>query len=304
MSGTSKKKILANINSVVENAKNEVKHYRREVKHLRKFMDNLTIIVEHECPEFTPKMTQISGKFYNSLACEERFINAYERLSEDFNDIAERFNVLYRASMASIDAKNHYKQRSAKYEKQKEEVRILAEKGSSKRIKAEAELAKNKEKKDASLAEAIKKEEELLVVQDRFTKFKCRRLKHAYTFLAKEMRATMKQILEDSKAIRSICSDNSVAPNEQTNIQNEPTNTVVQEEQAPQYATYQEPPAEVPTYSQPNVVENPYTSIPQEPQETYTPFEPQDTYTSFEPQQQQTYESRPEETYMFIPTFD
>ncbi|KAH0789238.1 hypothetical protein GPJ56_006789 [Histomonas meleagridis] len=325
MSSVSKKKILANINSVVENARSEVKHYRREIKHYRKFMNNLELIVEHEVPEFSPRMKQITERFYSSINSEERFIDAYERMAEDFNDIAARFTVLYRASMASIEARNHYKERCTKYEKQKEEVRILSEKGSSKRIKAEAELAKDKEKKANVLAEAIKKDEELLVIQDRFSKFKSRRLKHAYTFLAKEMRATMTQILEDNKAIKALCSENPIVATIPDQSQTTNEQQMQPQEQPPQYASYQPPPTEVSTnayipqqetYAPP---EPQQTYIPPEPQQTYIPptqtytsfdqqnpydLKPNETYTSLEPPSRSNDERPPEESYMFVPTFD
>lgn len=197
-----RKELLADLNSIVTMSREEIKQYRLEIDYFRKFAETVIQLVEHEAPEFNSHIKEIFERFCNSINYEEILVNGYERMTEDFNDVAERFNVIYRCSTACSDARAKVKDCRAKIEKLNNDLATVDPK---KKSKVEAELQKAIQNKKDAIENAKDKIQELIDEKEKYNNFKVKRLKHAYVHMGQILNETMTNSKNEITEMEKLC---------------------------------------------------------------------------------------------------
>ena len=216
-------------------SRDEIKQYRTEISYYRKFVNAILVLVDNESPEFNSYIKEIFAKFSNSLDCEERLVDGYERMTEDFNDVAERFCVVYRCSVASSEAKSKVKEYKSKVDKLKGE---LDNDDVKKKDKIKAELEKAIQCKKDAIKNAEERIQDLIDEKDKYNKFKVKRLKHAYTYMGDVMSETMKNAKDEITEMEKLCIklkenvDQILNGNENSPVEVEEKNIEEQEDEA------------------------------------------------------------------------
>ena len=235
MSG-SKKELLKDINTVIEHSRKEVEHHREEIKHQTNFMAALVAIIEKEAPEFREKMTEIQGIFLAILQKETDLVNAEDRAAEDINDIAARFEVIYRISEEASAAQKKVKDCRNRIEKLRKELELDELKGGAKKYKIEADINKAIEAKKKAIDDAEEKLLEFIAAKEKYTEFKVNRLIHAYSHLGDVVSSARKEQSEEAEKLNTAVSE--AQENIDHLLETEPAPPADQEEPAPE-----EPPA-------------------------------------------------------------
>lgn len=206
MSG-SKKELLKDIQTVIEHSRKEVEHHRDEIKYQTHFMSALVAMIEKEAPEFREKMAEIQGIYLAILQKETDLVNAEDRAAEDINDIAARFEVIYRISEEASAAQKKVKDCRSKIEKLRKDLELDELKGGAKKYKIEADINKAIEAKKKAIDDAEEKLLEFIAAKEKYTEFKVNRLIHAYSNLGDVISSAMKEQSEEAEKLNTAISE-------------------------------------------------------------------------------------------------
>ncbi|EAX97548.1 hypothetical protein TVAG_006790 [Trichomonas vaginalis G3] len=141
--------------------------------------ENLFQMMTGQNSAITPQMTRFSEIMAEIGQCHERLAAEELRNSEDFNDIIERYNVLYRTNSEHVAAKEKYKAACAALEKaietdKAEESRPDYE--AKRKVKCQNEIEKQRSNKAQTLKDTISTLEALIATRTKYSAFKVRRL--------------------------------------------------------------------------------------------------------------------------------
>jgi hypothetical protein len=185
----SKRKLLADLNELVDKLRDQDLWHRKEISSLEKFMTRLTTIIEKEAPEFLGKMTELCDTFRGAFGHERDILAAEQRLMEDLNDIAARFDVVYRTSMETADTRMVVKDCRAKIADLRKALEEDQAKGGLKRFKFETEIKEAVEQKREAIRVAEAKLIEFISVKQNYNTFKVRRFRNGFGSLGRAMAA-------------------------------------------------------------------------------------------------------------------
>lgn len=206
MSGN-RKDLLKDINHVVEHSRKQVEHHRNEVKELTNVMNALVKMIEHEAPEFREKMAEIQGNFLGILQRESELCDAEDRATEDVNDIAARFDVIFRINEETMAAKKKVKDCRTKIEKLRKDLEMDELKGGTKKFKIEGEINRAIEAKKKAIEDAEEKLLEFIAAKEKYADFKVNRLIHAYSHLGDVLTSSMKEQTDEIEKFTQSVSD-------------------------------------------------------------------------------------------------
>lgn len=204
---SSKKELLKDIQTVIEHSRKEVEHHRDEIKYQTNFMAALVAMIEKEAPEFREKMAEIQGIYLAILQKETDLVNAEDRAAEDINDIAARFEVIYRISEEASSAQRKVKECRSKIEKLRKDLELDELKGGAKKYKIEADINKAIEAKKKAIDDAEEKLLEFIAAKEKYTEFKVNRLIHAYSHLGDVVSSAMKEQSEEADKLNTAISE-------------------------------------------------------------------------------------------------
>jgi hypothetical protein len=97
--------LLADLTRVIEFSTKQAQFHRDQLSQLNQFVSALGIIVDAELPEFSASSNDLSTRLNEALSLESDVTSAEEREMEDLNDIAARFDVVFRIQQECIDVR-------------------------------------------------------------------------------------------------------------------------------------------------------------------------------------------------------
>lgn len=201
----SKKKLLADIFEVVEHARESAEQHQEEVESLRNFYKYAKEMVKSEAPEFEEKFAEIMSHFNKAVQLEEELVAAEKRTAEDINDVAARFDVVFRVSEETIEKTAAVKRCSANIRTLREKLQADLANGGTKQHKIEAEIQTAVEAKKAAIQAADVKLQEFIKVKETYNTFKVRRFQHAYTSYGECLSRVMKELSNVYSQLSSEC---------------------------------------------------------------------------------------------------
>lgn len=198
------KELLLDINTIVSHSRDEAACYNSEIDSRRTFVACLRKIVAKEAPGFTSVMDEIAECLSGALDAEQDVVDAFARFAEDFNDIAARFQVVFRISEEARECKQRVRDIKAKIEKLRCDISADEQRGGAKHAKLSAELQKLIQQKKAAVEACIAKMEEFISAKQRFDEFKIRRLTHAYVNVGSVMKESYGKQLQSMKSVAQL----------------------------------------------------------------------------------------------------
>jgi hypothetical protein len=173
-------KQLADLSETVKLYRREAEVHRKQIVSLERFFDGLTQLLRKQAPEFLPTMATLGQSFQAGLAHEKLLVDAESRLAEDVNDVAARYEIVFRVTDESIDARKKVKDSRAKVESLRAALAADEAKGGLKKVKIEADIRAAIEAKRAAIEAAEAKLDELMRIRRLYNAFKIRRMRHGY----------------------------------------------------------------------------------------------------------------------------
>lgn len=200
-----KKKLLQDLFEIVDRSREACDYHSKEITALEEFLKHVEMIVKEECPEFVERFEVIKNNFAALIEQEKELQSAELRTAEDLNDIAARFDVVYRVSEETSEKTGNVKRCTANIKALKEKRDNDAINGGKNQAKIEAEIQKAIEEKRKAVEEADLKLQEFIEVKERYNSFKVRRFQHAYNFYGSVLAKTMKEASSICDRIVSSC---------------------------------------------------------------------------------------------------
>jgi hypothetical protein len=179
--------LLADLTRVVEYSTKQVQFHRDQLSQLNQFVSTLGIIVDAELPEFSTCYSDLSTRLSEALSLESDVTSAEERETEDLNDIAARFEVVFRIQQECVDARAKLQACRERIAKAQRALSQDAERGGAHRGQLEIELRQAIEAKKQAIAYTDAKLEEQIAIREKYTAMKVRRFRHAYEHLGDVM---------------------------------------------------------------------------------------------------------------------
>lgn len=186
-----KKKLLNDIDGMVEYSRVASSLHLKEVADMRNFIDLLQKLVEVECPEFLNKFSNIADIMKETLAQEEILADAELRLAEDLNDVAARFTVVFRVSNEFGACKMKVEECSANIDKIKVLIDEDSTKGGTKQYQLQAKMQQAIAEKKNAITATEDKLKEFIDVKEKYAAFKVRRMRHGYSYYGSKLTQTM-----------------------------------------------------------------------------------------------------------------
>ncbi|OHT04813.1 hypothetical protein TRFO_27679 [Tritrichomonas foetus] len=152
-------------------------------------------------------MGEIQTLYLNVLNKEKELADAEERTAEDINDIAARFEVIFRLSEETSVAKKKVKDAKARIEKLRKDLELDSLKGGTKKYKIEADINKAIDAKKQAIEAAEEKLQEFIAAKEKYTTFKVSRLQHAYNQLGKVITSSMREQSEEAEKLSQAISE-------------------------------------------------------------------------------------------------
>ena len=176
-----KKKLLSDLIDIVERSREAANYHQKEVDNLKSFYENSVKMVKNEAPELEEKYKEIMQHFVYALDREQELTAAEMRAAEDLNDVAARFDIVYRVSEETVEKTANVKRCSNNIKALREKLQEDLAKGGLKQQKIETEIQAAIEAKKKAVEEADLKLQEFIAVKESYNRFKVRRIQHAYT---------------------------------------------------------------------------------------------------------------------------
>jgi hypothetical protein len=195
-------KLVGDVTETVRFIQEEAKEHRRQIESFERFFDLLTRLVDRHAHEFVPTMQTLGRHFADGLAHEKTLVDAEERLADDINDVAARYEVFCRVTDESVETRKKVKESRARISNLRTALAADEAKGGAKRIKIEADIRAAVEAKRAAVEAAEAKLEELISVRQSYNRFKVRRLKHGYQNLGRVMITAVQGIADAFAELR------------------------------------------------------------------------------------------------------
>ena len=178
---------MSDIVEIVGAAKDQCDSHHREVQSMEDFIAKAETLLQEEAPEFVDKFKEIAGLMTQSLGCDKTIAGAEERLMEDFNDIKARFEVLFRTTDETGDAKQKLREARHRISKLRQDLEQDEAKGGRRKFKIEADIQAALAMKRQEIENCDKMFHELMSTRDRYNRFKVRRLRNAYANLGRKI---------------------------------------------------------------------------------------------------------------------
>ena len=213
-----KKKLLADLFEIVDISRTSADHHRDELNSLREFANYAKTLVQAEAPEFIPKFTQIMEHFHNALNAEERLVAAELRTAEDLNDVAARFEVVYRVSDETVEKTSYVKKCSSNIKALRDKLQDDLAKGGEKQHRIEADIQAAIEEKKKAIEAADIKLQEFISVKEKYNTFKVRRLQHAYVSYGEVLSTSMRELSEEYSKL-----------SQESNVSNEELDSILEQ---------------------------------------------------------------------------
>lgn len=200
-----KKKLLADLLDIVDRSRESVETHAKEVDNMKNFIKTCKVLVKNETPEFESKFENISQIFEEIMDLNAKLVAAEARTAEDLNDVAARFDVVFRVSEETMEKTQAVKTWSAKIKKLHEDLEADKAKGGAKTAKIEADIKQAIENKKKAIEEADAKLVEFIHVKEKYNTFKVHRLQHAYQHMGKSISEIEKAKSEAFERLRNAC---------------------------------------------------------------------------------------------------
>ena len=200
-----KKKLLSDIYEVVDRARDAAENHQREVDAMANFYKYAALMVKSQAPEFSLKFSEIMDHFNKAVQLESELVAAEKRSAEDMNDVAARFDVVYRVSEETIEKTANVKRCSANIRDLRDKLADDLSKGGAKQHRIEADIQAAIEAKKKAVEEADLKLQEFIKVKETYNIFKVRRLQHAYVSYGECLSRVMKEMRSELDELSSQC---------------------------------------------------------------------------------------------------
>jgi hypothetical protein len=201
-----KKKLLAEIFEVVDQSRDFVSIHQEKIDYLNNFIKYAKVLIQAEAPELSQRMEPVFNHYGECVKLEQKLIDAELRTAEDLNDVAARFDVVFRLSEESSEANMVVKKCTANLKKLKDELMEDQAKGGNKKFKIEANIAVAIEEKKKAIEAADLKIQEFISVKEKYNAFKIRRLRHGYSSYGEALSTIMNELSSKFQELSKECS--------------------------------------------------------------------------------------------------
>jgi inhibitor of KinA sporulation pathway (predicted exonuclease) len=131
--------ILADLTETVKLYRREAEVHRKQLVSFERFFEALTRLLRKQAPEFLPTMATLGQSFRAGLEHEKLLVEAESRLAEDVNDVAAQYEIVYRVTKESIDARKKVKDSRSKIASLRTALAADDAKGGQKKVKIESQ---------------------------------------------------------------------------------------------------------------------------------------------------------------------
>ena len=176
-----KRKLLEDLFEIVDRTYEGASFHQREIESLKLFVEKSIVMFESEAPEFKGKFKAMMDIISEIIGEEQKIQQAEHRVAEDLNDIAARFDIVFRTSEETMEKTSNVKRASARIAELREKLQADISKGGAKQVAIEQEITNAIEAKKKAVEEADVKLQEFIAVKQRYNKFKVRRMRNAYS---------------------------------------------------------------------------------------------------------------------------
>ena len=200
-----KKKLLQDIFEIVDRSREAADFHQREVESMKSFYEYATKIVKNEAPEFEQKFAEIMEHFKNAVDREMELVEAERRTAEDINDVAVRFDVVYRVSDETVEKTAAVKKCSQNIKQLRDKLQDDLSKGGGKQHSIQAEIQAAIEAKKKAVEEADLKLQEFIKVKESYNTFKVNRLRHAYVSYGEALSRCLRECSNQYTQLAAAC---------------------------------------------------------------------------------------------------
>ena len=200
-----RRKLLSDIYEIIDRSNDAAKNHQEEINNLRFFIEKAKELFKNETPELYNKFENIMNKFSEILDQEQLIQQCENRVVEDFNDIAARFDVIFRTSEETVEKTSAVKRATTTITKLREDLNADLAKGGAKQAKIQNEITNTIEIKKKAIGEAEIKIKEFIAVKEKYNSFKVRRLQHAYHSFGEILLQTSSKLSELYEQLYSEC---------------------------------------------------------------------------------------------------
>jgi hypothetical protein len=131
---------LADLADVVEKSRKAARQHAKQLATLGVFYEMLTRVVRKQAPVFLDAMAHLGEPFGEALAHERALCDAEALLAESLNDLAARYEVVWRVTEETQDARRRVKDCGQKIAGLKSALAKDEAKGGLSKVKIEAEI--------------------------------------------------------------------------------------------------------------------------------------------------------------------
>jgi len=178
-----KEELLTDIRTIQKSLHETGENRKKYAKSWAEFGRFLRNSVVSQSPQVTNLMDRIQGMFNEIADLHIKFSEEEIRNSEDFGDVAERFNVVFRENQEYIEKKREYtgscgklKEALAKLDFESKKPEFEKEKA---KLEANVEKARNEKRK--CLEDVKTQLKRLIDIREKYNKFKVRRFCQGFT---------------------------------------------------------------------------------------------------------------------------
>lgn len=188
-----KKKLLSDLSEMVDFSREACAKHQNEIDDMHRFVDNIILLVKSECPEFLDRFEALMAIMREALAQQQLLQKAELRLAEDLNDVAARFDIVYRISEETVSCKMKLKEVTERIEMLKKKLDEDELKGGFKKVSLQSQISLAIDEKKRTIATTEEKLLQFIDIKERYTAFKIRRMRHGYISYGEGLSNTMQE---------------------------------------------------------------------------------------------------------------
>jgi hypothetical protein len=178
---------LSDLSDVVEKSRKASVQHAKQLATLTTFYEMLTRVVRKQAPVFLDIMGHLGEPFAAAIAHEKTLSEAESLLAENLHDLAARYEVVWRVTEETQEARRKVKEATQKIASLKTALAKDETKGALNKVKIEADIRAAVEAKRRAVDAAEAKLEELVRCRQAYNDFKIRRLRKGYANLGKTL---------------------------------------------------------------------------------------------------------------------